>query len=210
MMPLTAVKWCMMFCSFWLRAGLSKFIFIPDMYKWKNCLSERQENIVQQIVQRGTYSLIVWSTCSTVKANNVNVDRTMAEGHQVRRQRSRSLAGALSRSADWTEELERRLRSREEDGGGCGGSGEYLEGYRGGGSQPLCATRRSSCGQISSCGFQDVFSGEYNVVSVLISVHDWHFLGARKQEIKCSTIAVVEPYDDRNNEVSKSATKSKH
>lgn len=87
----------------------------------------------------------------------------MAEGHQVRRQRSRSLAGPLSRSADWTEELERRMRSREEDGGG---SGEYLVGYRGGGSQPICATRRSSCGQVSTCGFQDVFTGEYRAVSV--------------------------------------------
>ncbi|XP_059180708.1 formin-2 [Centropristis striata] len=85
-----------------------------------------------------------------------HLHRTMVEGHQVRRQRSRSLAGSLSRSADWTEELERRLRSREEDGGG---SGEYLVGYRGGGSQPLCATRRSSCGQVSTCGFQDVFTG---------------------------------------------------
>ncbi|XP_042364273.1 formin-2-like [Plectropomus leopardus] len=81
-----------------------------------------------------------------------HLHRTMA----ARRQRSRSLAGPLSRSADWTEELERRMRSREEDGGG---SGEYLVGYKGGGSQPLCATRRSSCGQVSTCGFQDVFTG---------------------------------------------------
>ncbi|XP_037611923.1 formin-2 [Sebastes umbrosus] len=85
-----------------------------------------------------------------------HLHRTLAEGHHARRQRSRSLAGPLSRSADWTEELERRLRSREEDGGG---SGEYLVGYRGGGSQPLCATRRSSCGQVSTCGFQDIFTG---------------------------------------------------
>ena len=47
-------------------------------------------------------------------------DRMMAEAHRVRRQRSRSLAGSLSRSADWTEELERRLRSREaEEGRHC-------------------------------------------------------------------------------------------
>lgn len=98
---------------------------------------------------------------------NVNADRTMAEGHQVRRQRSRSLAGPLSRSADWTEELERRMRSREEDGGGSGGSGEYLMGYRGGGSQPICGTRRSSCGQMSTCGFQDVFTGRYRTVSTV-------------------------------------------
>ncbi|XP_062299041.1 formin-2 [Scomber scombrus] len=84
-----------------------------------------------------------------------HLHRTTAEGHHVRRQRSRSLAGPLSRSADWTEDLDRRLRSREEDVG----SGEYLMGYRGGGSQPTCATRRSSCGQISTCGFPDVFTG---------------------------------------------------
>ncbi|GAA6232614.1 formin-2-like [Lates japonicus] len=88
-----------------------------------------------------------------------HLHRTMAEGHQVHRQRSRSLAGPLSRSADWTEELERRLRSREEDGGGSSGSGEYLASYKGGGSQPICATTRSSCGQVSTCGFQDVFTG---------------------------------------------------
>ncbi|KAM7371304.1 hypothetical protein PAMP_010786 [Pampus punctatissimus] len=75
-----------------------------------------------------------------------HLHRMMAEGHRVCRERSRSLAGPLSRSADWTEELEKRLRNREEDGGSVG-SGEYLMGYRGGGSQPICATRRSSCGQ---------------------------------------------------------------
>jgi len=78
----------------------------------------------------------------------------MAECHQARRQRSKSLASSLSRSADWTEELERRLKIREE------GAGENLLGYIGGGSQPICATRRSSCGQVSLCGFQDVFSGK--------------------------------------------------
>uniref|UniRef100_A0A3Q3VXW7 FH2 domain-containing protein n=1 Tax=Mola mola TaxID=94237 RepID=A0A3Q3VXW7_MOLML len=72
--------------------------------------------------------------------------------------RSRSLNGPLSCSADWTEELEKRLRSREEDAGGSGCSGDYLMDYRGG-SQPICTTRRSSCGQVSTCGFQDVFTG---------------------------------------------------
>lgn len=77
----------------------------------------------------------------------------------TRRQRSRSLAGPLSRSADWTEELERRLRSKEEERRDSEGSGEYLMGYKGG-SQPICATRRSSCGQVSTCGFQDIFTGQ--------------------------------------------------
>uniref|UniRef100_UPI0037E86F3A formin-2 isoform X2 n=1 Tax=Semicossyphus pulcher TaxID=241346 RepID=UPI0037E86F3A len=89
---------------------------------------------------------------------HLHLTRAVGGGQQPRRQRSRSLAGSLSRSADWTEELERRMRSREEEGGG---SREHLEAYRGGGggSQPLCSTRRSSCGQVSSCGFQDVFTG---------------------------------------------------
>lgn len=89
----------------------------------------------------------------------------MGEG-QVHRQRSQSLTGPLSRSADWTEELERRLRSREEEVGGSGGSGEYLMDYRAGGSQPICATTRSSCGQVSTCGFQDVFSGQYRLLLI--------------------------------------------
>ncbi|XP_068611012.1 formin-2 [Brachionichthys hirsutus] len=82
-----------------------------------------------------------------------HLHRTTAEEHHVHRQRSQSLAGPLSRSADWTEELERRMRIRE-DGGG---SGAYLLGCRGG-SQPLCAAR-SSCGQVSACGLQDIFTG---------------------------------------------------
>uniref|UniRef100_UPI003AB063E5 formin-2-like n=1 Tax=Centroberyx gerrardi TaxID=166262 RepID=UPI003AB063E5 len=90
-----------------------------------------------------------------------HLHRTVAERRRVRRQRSESLSRPLSRSADWTDELEleKRLRSRDEDGGGSGGSGEYLGGYGRGGSQPICATRRSSCGQVSTCGFQDVFTG---------------------------------------------------
>ncbi|XP_023805097.1 formin-2 isoform X2 [Oryzias latipes] len=85
-----------------------------------------------------------------------HLHRTTAEGPQYRRQRSRSLAGPLSHSADWTEELEKRLNSGEEIGGS---SGEHLLGYGGGGSQPICATRRSSCSQASVCSFQDIFSG---------------------------------------------------
>ncbi|XP_039978952.1 formin-2-like [Xiphias gladius] len=99
-----------------------------------------------------------------------HLHRMMAEGHQVCRQRSQSLAGPLSRSADWTEELERRLRSREEDGGGSGGFGEYLVGYRGGGSQPICATRRSSCGQVT-CSFQDVFTGRTLLEKLFLQQH---------------------------------------
>lgn len=95
-----------------------------------------------------------------MKHLNVSPVRMMADGHQVRRQRSRSIARPLSRSADWTEEIERRMRVREDDGDASGGSGEYLVGYRGGGSQPICATRRSSCGQVSTCSFQDVFTGD--------------------------------------------------
>ncbi|CAJ1080469.1 LOW QUALITY PROTEIN: formin-2 [Xyrichtys novacula] len=82
-----------------------------------------------------------------------HLTRTLGGAQTTSRRRSRSLAGSLSRSADWTEELERRMRGREEDGA------DYLLTFRGGGggSQPLCSTRRSSCGQVSS--FQDVFTG---------------------------------------------------
>ncbi|KAI4801217.1 hypothetical protein KUCAC02_000141 [Chaenocephalus aceratus] len=61
-----------------------------------------------------------------------HLHRTVAESPRVRRQRSRSLAGSLR---------------------------EHLLSCRGGGSQPLCATRRSSCGQVSTCSFQDIFKG---------------------------------------------------
>ncbi|XP_034564480.1 LOW QUALITY PROTEIN: formin-2 [Notolabrus celidotus] len=83
-----------------------------------------------------------------------HLTRTMGGAQTTSRRRSRSLAGFLSRSADWTEELERKMRCREEEGGG-----DYLLTFRGGGggSQPLCSTRRSSCGQASS--FQDIFTG---------------------------------------------------
>lgn len=104
-----------------------------------------------------TYSTTIFFECYFVRLtqnHNGAVFRTT-----TRRQRSRSLAFSLSRSADWTEELEKRLRSREERTLDSGGSGEYLMGYKGG-SQPICTTRRSSCGQISTCGFQDIFSGQ--------------------------------------------------
>ncbi|XP_018581599.2 formin-2 isoform X2 [Scleropages formosus] len=80
-----------------------------------------------------------------------------AERRRLKRQRSRSLAGVLSRSADWTDELSKLKPSNAS-------SADYLE-YGGseerlrGGSQPLCPTRRSSCAQSSTCSFQDVFSG---------------------------------------------------
>nr|XP_023686731.1 formin-2 isoform X4 [Paramormyrops kingsleyae]XP_023686732.1 formin-2 isoform X4 [Paramormyrops kingsleyae]XP_023686733.1 formin-2 isoform X4 [Paramormyrops kingsleyae] len=79
------------------------------------------------------------------------------ERRRLKRQRSHSITGLLSRSADWTEELS-KIRV------GKAGSTDFLE-YGGSeerlrsGSQPLCATRRSSCVQSSTCSFQDVFSG---------------------------------------------------
>ncbi|XP_054610797.1 formin-2-like [Dunckerocampus dactyliophorus] len=83
--------------------------------------------------------------------------RMMGGSHQVPRQRSQSITGPLSRSADWTEELERRMGCKDENGGRSVDLEEFS--YRGGGSQPICATRRSSCGQVSPCSFQDVFTG---------------------------------------------------
>lgn len=71
-----------------------------------------------------------------------------------KRQRSYSITGPISRSADWTEEL-RPLPSKT-------GSEDFLE-Y--GGSEGTLRTgetagRRASAGQASSCSFQDVFTGE--------------------------------------------------
>ncbi|XP_035262046.1 formin-2 isoform X1 [Anguilla anguilla] len=76
---------------------------------------------------------------------------------RAKRQRANSIAGLLSHSADWTEELN-KLKHQKAD------SADYLE-YGGseerlhGGSQPLCATRKSSGVQASTCSFQDVFTG---------------------------------------------------
>ncbi|XP_034165353.2 formin-2 isoform X1 [Pangasianodon hypophthalmus] len=72
------------------------------------------------------------------------------------RQRSYSVTGPISRSADWTEEL-RPLPSKT-------GSEDFLE-YGGSegtlrtGETTLEAGRRASAGQTSSCSFHDVFTG---------------------------------------------------
>ncbi|MCJ8738775.1 hypothetical protein PDJAM_G00039660 [Pangasius djambal] len=72
------------------------------------------------------------------------------------RQRSYSVTGPISRSADWTEEL-RPLPSKT-------GSEDFLE-YGGSegtlrtGETTLEAGRRTSAGQTSTCSFQDVFTG---------------------------------------------------
>lgn len=75
----------------------------------------------------------------------------------LKRQRSHSITGPISRSADWTEEL-RPLPPKT-------GSEDFLE-Y--GGSEGTLRTegttlksgRRASAGQASTCSFQDVFTGE--------------------------------------------------
>ncbi|KAG7324858.1 hypothetical protein KOW79_011174 [Hemibagrus wyckioides] len=73
-----------------------------------------------------------------------------------KRQRSYSITGPISRSADWTEEL-RPLPSKT-------GSEDFLE-YGGSegtlqtGQSTLEAGRRASAGQTSTCSFQDVFTG---------------------------------------------------
>lgn len=73
------------------------------------------------------------------------------------RQRSYSIAGPISRSADWTEEL-RPLppKTGSEDFLEYGGS----EGTLRTGETMLGAGRRASAGQASTCSFQDVFRGE--------------------------------------------------
>ncbi|XP_062858849.1 formin-2 [Trichomycterus rosablanca] len=87
---------------------------------------------------------------------------TLAAAHAGRkrhwkRQRSHSVAGPISRSADWTEEL-RTLPSKTgaEDFLEYGGS----EGTLGtGGEATRTANRRASTGQVSTCSFHDVFTG---------------------------------------------------
>ncbi|XP_051958661.1 formin-2 isoform X1 [Xyrauchen texanus] len=76
-----------------------------------------------------------------------------AERRRVKRQRSYTITGPISRSADWTEEL-RSLPPK------ATGSADYLE-Y--GGSEGTLRTgsptQRASVVQAPTCGFQDVFTG---------------------------------------------------
>ncbi|XP_050980863.1 formin-2 isoform X2 [Labeo rohita] len=80
-----------------------------------------------------------------------------AERRRVKRQRSYSITGPISRSADWTEEL-RTLPPKS------AGSADYLE-YGGSegtlrtGGAALTATQRASATQSSTCSFQEVFTG---------------------------------------------------
>lgn len=77
-----------------------------------------------------------------------------AERRRVKRQRSYSITGPISRSADWTEEL-RTLPPKTT------GSADYLE-Y--GGSEGTLGTgsaaQRTAAAQASTCSFQEVFTGE--------------------------------------------------
>ncbi|KAK7135167.1 hypothetical protein R3I93_018317 [Phoxinus phoxinus] len=66
---------------------------------------------------------------------------------RVKRQRSHSITGPFSRSADWTEDIRAPKAV---------GSADYLE-Y--GGSEGTLRTRRPSASQASACGFQEVFTG---------------------------------------------------
>uniref|UniRef100_A0A3B3YD27 FH2 domain-containing protein n=1 Tax=Poecilia mexicana TaxID=48701 RepID=A0A3B3YD27_9TELE len=100
------------------------------------------------------------------------------------------LTGTLSRSADWTEELEKRLRGREVDGG------EYLMGYRGGGSQPICATRRSSCGQVSLCAFQDVFTGRTLLEKLFLQQQQEETEEAERLCSKILAMGLLLPFSD--------------
>ncbi|XP_051529534.1 formin-2-like [Myxocyprinus asiaticus] len=76
-----------------------------------------------------------------------------AERRRVKRQRSYSITGPISRSADWTEEL-RSLSPK------TAGSADYLE-YGGseGTLRTVSPTQKASVGQASTCCFQEVFTG---------------------------------------------------
>ncbi|KAI7789886.1 putative formin-2 [Triplophysa rosa] len=71
------------------------------------------------------------------------------ERRRVKRQRSYSITGPISRSADWTEEL-RTLTPK------TAGSADYLE-Y--GGSEGTLGTGGATAAQASTCSFQEVFTG---------------------------------------------------
>lgn len=93
-----------------------------------------------------------------------------AERRRVKRQRSYSVTDPISRSADWTEEL-RGLppkTARSADYLEYGGS----EGTLGKGGPALAVTRRASASQVSTCSFQEVFTGEavMHFVNVEINV----------------------------------------
>ncbi|XP_077594455.1 formin-2 isoform X2 [Stigmatopora nigra] len=85
-----------------------------------------------------------------------NFQRIMGGDQQLLpRQSYKPNARRLSRSADWTEELEKKMRCKQSNDD----AGNLDCRYRGGGSQPICDTRRSSCGQIATCSLQDFFTG---------------------------------------------------
>ncbi|XP_051523814.1 formin-2 [Myxocyprinus asiaticus] len=93
------------------------------------------------------------SPLSTRRGRDSPVTIIRAERRRVKRQRSYTITGPISRSADWTEEL-RSLPPKTT------GSADYLE-Y--GGSEGTLRTgsptQRVSVIQASTCSFQDVFTG---------------------------------------------------
>ncbi|XP_077101806.1 formin-2 isoform X2 [Siphateles boraxobius] len=69
---------------------------------------------------------------------------------RVRRQRSHSITGPISRSADWTEDIRAPKAV---------GSADYLEYGGSEGALRTGRTRTPSASQASACGFQEVFTG---------------------------------------------------
>uniref|UniRef100_A0AAZ3R2B3 FH2 domain-containing protein n=1 Tax=Oncorhynchus tshawytscha TaxID=74940 RepID=A0AAZ3R2B3_ONCTS len=117
------------------------------------------------------------------------------EKWRVRRQRSHSIAGPLSWSADWTEELDRERPIKA-------GSADYLEGYGGsedrlrGGSQPLCATRRSSAGHVSTCSFHDIFTGRTLLEKLFLQQEDAQPEEAEKLCSRILAMGLLLPFTD--------------
>uniref|UniRef100_A0A3P8YKD0 FH2 domain-containing protein n=1 Tax=Esox lucius TaxID=8010 RepID=A0A3P8YKD0_ESOLU len=117
------------------------------------------------------------------------------EKRRARRERSHSIAGLLSRSADWTEELARGRPAKA-------GSADFLEGYGGsedrlrGGSQSLFATRRSSCGQVSTCSFHDVFTGRTLLEKLFLQQEDAQPEEAEKLCSRILAMGLLLPFTD--------------
>lgn len=116
--------------------------------------------------------------------NTIAIARA-ARRHPKQRQRSFSITGPISRSADWTEEL-RPLPSKT-------GSQDFLE-YGGSegtlrtGETALESGRRASAGQTSTCSFQDVFTGEgSNIKFVTADFNDLLLMAVFWKDLKCKT-----------------------
>ncbi|XP_056100695.1 formin-2 isoform X1 [Rhinichthys klamathensis goyatoka] len=89
-------------------------------------------------------------SCSPAPSPTHSPRAPRPDRRRLKRQRSHSITGPFSRSADWTEEM----RAPK-----AGGSAAYLEYGGSEGTLRTGRTRRPSASQAPACGFQEVFTG---------------------------------------------------